>query len=226
MPERQYRASTPEAAGTSVLAMTSSRVRVPYQEAARLLLRQSVLDAMRDLLFEKDWSDITMSDVAAGAGVSRQTLYNEFKSRQGLAEAYALRLADELVDAVDEALVANVGEGRAALLSGFTAFFAASLSDPLVQSLLRGETKPDLLRLITTESAPIIERASRRLADVFQRCWVRANPSDAGILSRAIVRLAMSYISMPPESEANVAEDLGALLGPFVDEAVDGADRE
>ncbi|QQZ11732.1 TetR/AcrR family transcriptional regulator [Rhodococcus sp. 21391] len=206
--------------------MTSSRVRVPYQEAARLLLRQSVLDAMRDLLFEKDWSDITMSDVAVGAGVSRQTLYNEFKSRQGLAEAYALRLADELVDAVDEALAANVGEGRAALLSGFTAFFAASLSDPLVQSLLRGETKPDLLRLITTESAPIIERASTRLADVFQRGWVRANPSDAGILSRAIVRLAMSYISMPPESEANVAEDLGALLGPSVDEAVDGADRE
>ncbi len=41
---------------------------MPYQEAARLLLRQSVLDAMRDLLFEKDWSDITMSDVAAGAG--------------------------------------------------------------------------------------------------------------------------------------------------------------
>ncbi|MFZ2172616.1 MAG: TetR family transcriptional regulator [Rhodococcus sp. (in: high G+C Gram-positive bacteria)] len=206
--------------------MTSSRVRVPYQEATRLLLRQSVLDAMRDLLVEKDWSDITMSDVASGAGVSRQTLYNEFKSRQGLAEAYALRLADELVDAVEDALLSNVGEGRAALLAGFTAFFAASLADPLVQSLLRGETKPDLLRLITTESAPIIERASTRLALVFEQCWVRASPSDAGILSRAIVRLAISYISMPPESERNVAEDLGALLGPFVDAATGGADRQ
>ncbi|WP_072687934.1 TetR family transcriptional regulator [Rhodococcus marinonascens] len=205
--------------------MTSPRVRVPYQEAARLLLRRSVLDAMRDLLVEKDWSDITMSDVAAGAGVSRQTLYNEFKSRQGLAEAYALRLADELVDSVGEAMVANVGDGRAALAAGFTTFFAASLSDPLVQSLLRGEAKPDLLRLITTESAPIIERASARLSEMFVNGWVRANASDAGILSRAIVRLAMSYISVPPGSEVNVAEDLGALLGPFVDEAVNGADQ-
>ncbi|AOW94425.1 TetR family transcriptional regulator [Rhodococcus sp. WMMA185] len=205
--------------------MTSPRVRVPYQEATRLLLRRSVLDAMRDLLFDNDWSSITMADVAAGAGVSRQTLYNEFKSRQGLAEAYALRLADELVDFVGESLVANVGDGRAALTAGFKAFFAAGLSDPLVQSLLRGEAKPDLLRLITTESAPIIERASERLSEVFVNGWVRATPSDAGILSRAIVRLAMNYISTPPESEVNVAEDLGALLGPFLDEAADGIDR-
>ncbi|MEV0946039.1 TetR family transcriptional regulator [Rhodococcus sp. NPDC049939] len=205
--------------------MTSPRVRVSYQEATRLLLRRSVLDSMRDLLVENDWSDITMSDVAAGAGVSRQTLYNEFKSRQGLAEAYSLRLADELVDSVSEAMVANVGDGRAALTAAFTTFFAASLSDPLVQSLLRGDAKPELLRLITTESGPIIERASVRLAEVFERAWVQATPSDAGALSRAIVRLAMSYISMPPESEVDVAADIGAILGPFVDEAVGGADR-
>lgn len=198
---------------------------MPYQEATRLLLRQSVLDAMRELLTEKDWSEITMADVAVAAGVSRQTLYNEFKSRQGLAESYALRLADELVDAVNDAIYANEGQSRLALLAGFGSFFAASITDPLVQSLLRGEAKPDLLRIITTDSAPIIERSSRRLAETFERSWVRATAADAGILSRGVVRLAMSYIAMPPESEANVAEDLGALLGPFLDVALDGVDR-
>src|ERR1700720_3916372 len=83
--------------------------RIPYAEASRALLRDSVLDAMRDLLLTRDWSAITLSDVARAAGISRQTIYNEFGSRQGLAQGYALRLADRLVDAVHAALEANVG---------------------------------------------------------------------------------------------------------------------
>lgn len=39
--------------------------RIPYAEASRALLRDSVLDAMRDLLLTRDWSAITLFDVAA-----------------------------------------------------------------------------------------------------------------------------------------------------------------
>ena len=59
---------------------------------------------MRDLLLTRDWSSITLSDVARAAGISRQTIYNEFGSRQGLAQGYALRLADRLVDAIDDTI--------------------------------------------------------------------------------------------------------------------------
>lgn len=197
--------------------------RVPFQQATRTLLRDSVLGAMRDLLTEKDWSEVTMTDVAAGAGVSRQTVYNEFKSRQGLAESYALQLADQFVGAVDDAVYANPGQARVALVEGFTTFFRQSASDPLVQSLLTGEAKPDLLRLITTDSAPLLDRASARLSDTFERSWIQASPVDARILGRGIVRLAISYISMPPDSDRNVAEDLARIFVPFI-EAIVGAD--
>src|SRR5690606_30847838 len=93
--------------------------RVPYAEASRVLLRDSILDGMRDLLLTRDWSSITLSDVAKAAGISRQTIYNEFGSRQGLAEGYALRLADRLVDAVHIAIETNVGDVYAAFLQGF-----------------------------------------------------------------------------------------------------------
>ena len=134
--------------------------RVPYAEASRVLLRDSILDGMRDMLGSRDWSSITLSDVAKAAGISRQTIYNEFGSRQGLAEGYALRLADRLVDAVDDAIKGNVGNMYAAFLEGFRSFFAESASDPLVISLLTGSAKPDLLQIITTDSAPIITRCS------------------------------------------------------------------
>lgn len=196
--------------------------RLPYQQATRTLLRESVLDAMRDLLSVKDWSEVTMTDVAAGAQVSRQTVYNEFKSRQGLAQAYALRLADRFVGAVEDAIYANVGRPHAALVEGFTMFFRQSASDPLVQSLLTGDAKPDLLRLITTDSGPLLEHASARLAETLERSWVQAPPAEAGILSRGIVRLAISYISMPPDSDRDVAEDLSRTFVPFI-EAIIGA---
>jgi AcrR family transcriptional regulator len=191
--------------------------RMPYAEASRVLLRDSILDGMRDMLLTRDWSAITLSDVAKAAGISRQTIYNEFGSRQGLAEGYALRLADRLVDAVDGAIVDNVGNVYAAFLEGFRSFFAESASDPLVISLLTGAAKPDLLQIITTDSAPIITRSSQRLTSTFMHSWVRCSEEDAGVLARAIVRLAMSYVSMPPEADHDVARDLARLMTPFAE---------
>jgi AcrR family transcriptional regulator len=190
---------------------------MPYAEASRVLLRDSVLDAMRDLLLARDWSAITLSDVARAAGISRQTIYNEFGSRQGLAQGYALRLADRLVDVVHAALDANVGHIYEALLRGFREFFAESAADPLVTSLLTGVAKPDLLQLITTDSAPIINQASARLVSALTQSWVAASDEDAGVLARAIVRLCLSYVSMPPEADHDVAADLARLMTPFVE---------
>jgi AcrR family transcriptional regulator len=212
-----------EATGSAIVACVASprdkrtAQRVPYAEASRALLRDSILDGMRELLRTRDWSSITLSDVASAAGISRQTIYNEFGSRQGLAQGYALRLADRLVDAVDDAIQGNVGDIYAAFLEGFRAFFTESAADPLVISLLTGTTKPDLLQLITTDSAPIITRCSDRLTSSFIHSWVRTSEEDAGVLARAIVRLAMSYVSMPPEADHDVARDLARLMSPFAE---------
>ncbi|GAY19005.1 TetR family transcriptional regulator [Mycobacterium sp. shizuoka-1] len=193
------------------------RPRVPYPEASRALLRETVLDAMREELLTKDWSAITLTDVARTAGISRQTIYNEFGSRQGLAQGYALRLADRLVDAIGDAIAANVGDVYAAFTEGFRLFFTESAADPLVISLLTGVAKPDLLQMITTDSAPIISRASERLTDAFVNSWVNASEEDSGVLARAIVRLALSYVSMPPEADHDVAQDLARLMTPFAE---------
>lgn len=191
--------------------------RASYREAARTLLRDAILDAMHDLLTTRPWQSIKLSDVAAAAGVSRQTLYKEFGSRQGLAQGYALRIADRFVDAVGAALDANVGDFNAAFTEGFRNFFIEAAADPLVISLLTGDAKPDLLRIVTTDSGPIITRSAQRLVAVLTGAWVKASDDDAGVLARAIVRLAISYVSMPPEDNNDVAADLARLLTPFVE---------
>jgi len=193
-------------------------------------LRDCVLDAMREALLSKDWSEITLADVARIAGVSRQTIYNEFGSRQGLAEGYALRLADRLVDEVSTAIDSHVGEVHEAFLDGFRAFFTDSAADPLVVSLLSGRAKADLLQIITTGSGPIITHCSGRLTAVLVDSWVRPGEIAAGVLARAIVRLAMSYVSMPadPDSGADhdVAADLALLMTPFAERYAGGGNPD
>lgn len=180
-------------------------------------MREEILDALREELLTKDWSAITLSDVARAAGVSRQSIYNEFGSRQGLAESYALRLADRLVDDIDSAIGCNVGDVHGAFLAGFRRFFAASAADPMVISLLSGKAKADLLAIITTGSGPIITRCSQRLTGALMQSWVQAEAEDAGVLARAVVRLALSYVSMPPEADHDVAADLARLMTPFAE---------
>lgn len=216
---------TAESTRDTVAGMPRNGSRVPYQEAARTLLRTSVLDAMRELLIERDWAKITLGDVATRAGVSRQTLYNEFGSRTGLAQAYALRLADQLVDHVGTAIEDNVGDARAAFREGLANFILDSAADPLVQSLVVGEAKLDLLRLITLDAGPLIEHAARRLGAAFENSWVGASAAEADVLAHALVRIAISYIPTPAAVHRDAPEELSRLLSPYVEAILAARDR-
>lgn len=187
-----------------------------YQQASKQLLRRGLLDAMREHLRDSDWSSVTMTDIAEAAGVSRQTVYNEFGSRQGLATAYALRLTDEFCVAVDVAVEKNVGRVRDALREGYRSFFALAAADPLVQSLLSGQAKPDLLRLITTDAAPLILHATESIATTLHRSWIGAPYDEARRVASSIGRMALSYIAMPPEDDSDVADHLARLFEPVI----------
>ncbi|WP_415847548.1 TetR/AcrR family transcriptional regulator, partial [Tsukamurella strandjordii] len=78
-------------------AMTAVATGNDLPAAAKPTVRDQALDAVSTVLRGKDWSAVTMAAVARQAGVSRQTLYNEFGSRKGLAVAYVTRFVDGLL---------------------------------------------------------------------------------------------------------------------------------
>ena len=183
-------------------------------------LRDSLLDALHDLLTERDWSAVRMSDVAAATTVSRQTVYNEFGSRYGLAQGYAVRLANRFSGHVADSLADHVDDVTGALRTAFTEYFTGVATDPLIASLLSGEAKPDLMKLITTDVAPIIATASDRLAQAFREStWLSMPDSDTERISRAITRMALSYVAMPPEGDRDVAADLAEIISPAIEAA-------
>ena len=78
-----------------------------------------------------------MSDVARAAGVSRQTVYNEFGTRQALVQAYVLREIEALIGEVEAHVRAHADDARAALSGAFALFLKLASDEPLVRIIVR-----------------------------------------------------------------------------------------
>jgi AcrR family transcriptional regulator len=62
--------------------------------ASTAATRRAVIDAARDLLADGSWSAFTLDAVAARAGVTRATVYNQVTSKAGLLDAVLTDLAE------------------------------------------------------------------------------------------------------------------------------------
>ena len=60
--------SGPESDIVARVSRPRDKQRIPYAEASRVLLRDSILDGMRELLLTRDWSAITLSASCWEAG--------------------------------------------------------------------------------------------------------------------------------------------------------------
>jgi AcrR family transcriptional regulator len=191
--------------------------RTPYPVAARELLRNTLLDAARDELQGRPWSEVTMAQVARAAGVSRQTLYKEFGSRDEFAQAFVLREGDRFLVAVERAIAERLDDPRAALEAAFDVFLTAAGDNPLVRAAMFDEGAEGLLPLITTQGQPVVERAAQGLAAVMTAGWPQVEQAQAELLAECLVRLAISYATLPKGPARMTAASVTTLLGPYLD---------
>ncbi|MEU6594620.1 TetR/AcrR family transcriptional regulator [Streptomyces sp. NPDC046881] len=192
--------------------------------------RESLLDAAYTALTRRPWSAVRMVDVALSAGVSRQTLYNEFGSKDGLARALVRREADEYLAGVERAL-AGSAEARARLTATAEWTAAAARDNALVRAILTGcwtewLPSPPLTAVPSTSPVPAQRRADGPLPA--PRDFVRivrdraatalagpgAAPADTAELLRScelVVRLALSCVAAPP-GQGGMEELVRAVL--------------
>ena len=197
--------------------------RTPYPQAARELLRQTLFGAARDQLEHRAWSEITMSDIAAAAGVSRQTLYNEFGNRNEFGLAFVINEGERFLDQVESAVKEHLDDPRAAIGAALELFLRTAGEDPLIRILLSDDGTGGMLPFVTTQGLPVVSWATTRLAGVIEQGWPQAPKGDVDLLAEALVRLAISYITTPSEAPETTATAMADLLGPFIDRALGAA---
>jgi AcrR family transcriptional regulator len=215
--------SAPAATGTAAAerragAPDSAEPATPYREAARELLRDSLFDAARALLADRPWAQISMAEVARAAGVSRQTLYAQFGSRDEFAQQFVIREGARFLDDVEGAIHGHLDDPTQAMRAGLQSFLASAADDPLVRLLLADDGTGGMLPLVTTRSRPVLEWAGARLSEAIAAAWPVVGERDARLLADTFVRLALSYVTLPPQADpAATAEAAATLLGPYVE---------
>jgi AcrR family transcriptional regulator len=191
--------------------------RPKFAEAARALLRETLLGAATDLLREYKWSEVSMAAIAERAGVSRQTLYNEFGSRDEFAQSYVMHQANTFLASIEATIAANAADPQRALGAAFGRFLEAAAENPMVRAILvRDPGADDLFALFTTRGGPVIQLATNRVAGAICKQWPTADAQEVRFASECLVRLAISHASLPTDTNERTADSIASLLGPLV----------
>lgn len=191
---------------------------VPYPEAARELLRDTIIAAVDELARSRGWAATTMSQVAEVAGVSRQTVYNEFGSRQALVEAYVTREVQSLVAEVETAVRQHADDPAAALLAAFGLFLKLASDEPIIRIIVADADSSHLMRLLTNLGTSVADdRIARLIVDV----WPQVSNADAELLADSLVRLAISHAVAPADDPETTSRGVTRLVRPLIDEIFD-----
>ncbi|KNB51848.1 TetR/AcrR family transcriptional regulator [Streptomyces caatingaensis] len=206
--------------------------------------RELLLDAAFTALGTRPWHGVRMVDVAAAAGVSRQTLYNEFGSKDGLARALVRREADAFLAGVDRSLADVAGRGDAdagdCCAAAVVWTLRAARANPLVRAALtgcRGERLPAQAAPAVpaprtppvpaaARGAPVpaalVERIRDGAAEAAGRTREGAAAEPEALLGacEAAVRLALSYVVAPAGSDAEAAERVARVVRALLDAPV------
>ncbi|MFB8029618.1 TetR/AcrR family transcriptional regulator [Streptomyces sp. NPDC056465] len=195
--------------------------------------REALLDSAHSALSTLPWTAVRMVDVAAAAGVSRQTLYNEFGSKSGLARALVRRAADRYLAGVEATLGAHRTEGRGpAELARWTV--AAARADVLVKALLTGVwgdrlPAPAALPAAGPRAGKALPTPTELLALVRDRAVAELErgpaprpPGELELACEIALRLALSYALVPADAAGQCAEpDSCRPITPMITREID-----
>ena len=167
-----------------------------FTDRTKASLREALLDAAADLLPDRGHAALRMADVAARAGVSRQTVYNEFGNKAALTQAVALRTASEFLDGIRQRFETADG-----LLAGIHHAVVYTIEhareNRLVAAALGTEAGEDLLPLLTTKGEPILTAAADLAAEQYQELEPGLSAEAAALLAETVVRLSLSHLVLP-----------------------------
>jgi AcrR family transcriptional regulator len=145
-----------------------------------------------------------MLDVALNAGVSRQTLYNEFGSKDALAQALAMREIGRFIEGTERALdEAHPDDPIQAVGAAALYTLQQAADNPLLKAALIDDTS-GLLAFLTTRGEPAIAAARTSFETYYSTHWPHLSRDAIRTAAEAITRLTVSYLVLPADVPAEV----------------------
>ncbi|ONI78993.1 TetR family transcriptional regulator [Actinosynnema sp. ALI-1.44] len=188
----------------------------PFSERVRLSLRETLLDAAAELLAQHGFAGLRMVDVATSAGVSRQTVYNEFGSKAALVDAVVLRTLSEFLDGT-EALWRATTAVADSLRATVEYTVRHGRENRLVAAVLGGAQAEDLLPLLTTRAEPVFRHSIDQVSHHLTERIPALPPERAALLAESIVRLSISHMLLPGGTPGEAADAVCSVVLPAIE---------
>ena len=173
-------------------------------------MRERVIEAAVATTTESGWSAVTMAAIAERVGVSRQTVYNEVGTKQGLAEAMILHELDRFLGVVTVAFDEHPTDLVASIRAASAGVLELALDNKLLHAVVSATHGADteLLPLLTTHAESLLAAAKIVVAE-------RLTPYDVGLDTRhldaaidMVVRVVLSHVMQPSATPADTADDI------------------
>lgn len=181
-------------------------------------LRERLIAAAIRFTSDHGWSALTMAKLADRVGVSRQTVYNELGAKPQLAEAMVMTELDRFLATVDGAFAAHPDDLVGAVRESAHTVLVLAEESPLLRAVLasRQGAESDLLPLLTTHSAPLLDTARELIRRHVAGYRLRLEPERVESLIDMVVRLVLSHVMQPGGDAEEIAESIAWIAGRVV----------
>lgn len=173
---------------------------------------ERILAVAAQMTAEVGWSDVTMSALADRVGVSRQTIYNEWGSRDRLAEAMVLRELGTFLDEVDAGFAEYPQDLEAGVASAIGRVLALAEINPLLRAIVTAThgAETELVPLLTTRADAVIAAARDRVRERLLE-YPAVGRSAIDVVSDILVRTVLSHVMQPDNDQRRIPAELAAV---------------
>ncbi|MEW2587866.1 TetR family transcriptional regulator [Streptomyces virginiae] len=182
----------------------------PPRVAWRKQMRQSVLDAARDLTCEAGWDQVSLSAVAARAEVSRPSVYKEFGNRAGLGRALVILETQQFLAGVADVLDPGAPDSHACLRAAILYVLQEADNQPLIRAVITAARKgsDSLLPYLTARADPIFDAGQTLVQGWLAARYPQQHTESVRMAADIIVRMTISHLILPADEQHLTAQRL------------------
>lgn len=184
--------------------------------AFRREVREQVMAVAAEQLQHDGWDQVRIGAIAKSVGVSRPTIYAEFGSKDGLAQALVEAETERFLSAIVAVLVEHSHKPVRGVEKAIELTFAEADNSAIVRSILTAGTgdargNESLLLLITTRGAPVMAQAQAQLYEWFSQHSPGSSRRELTEAIDTLARLLISHLLVPDAHQSKIPAKFGRI---------------
>lgn len=173
------------------------------------MLRTSILDSAWTRAARVPWSQVRIADIAEDVGVSRQTIHNEFGTKDQLAEALFEREMHVFLQGIEARLRAE-DRLEVAIRTSLLWMLDETSKHKMVSRMVaaaRTGNGEALHPVLTVRSDFIVVPVRTRVVEIVMERWPESDAGAALVVADIMVRFVLSQIILPTDLDRDCMVD-------------------